>query len=113
MRNSAIVAPVKHGKTTMVDAMLWQSGRSGPTCWLGAQNSQICTPQCFMPGCMSLRPNGGSARDLAPKDSPNVTAPVSKLRRCPDGAAPWAGHRGGSVAAAGQGGGDGRPANIA
>jgi len=26
VRNSAIVAPVKHRKTTMINAMLWQSG---------------------------------------------------------------------------------------
>ncbi|HEX7609375.1 MAG TPA: GTP-binding protein, partial [Solirubrobacteraceae bacterium] len=26
IRNVAIVAPVDHGKTTLVDAMLWQSG---------------------------------------------------------------------------------------
>ncbi len=78
MRNSAIVAPVKHGKTTMVDAMLWQSGafRADPPG--GAQDSQICTPQSSMPGCMSLRQNGGDAR-IAIAEAGSLTVTDSQV----------------------------------
>ena len=41
LRNVAIVAHVDHGKTTLVDAMLWEAGAFGPRAARGAAGERV------------------------------------------------------------------------
>jgi hypothetical protein len=52
-------------------------------------NHHSCASSTASPQVMITAHSGGYTRVLRPKASRNVTAPVSKLRGCPDGAVPW------------------------
>jgi hypothetical protein len=55
----------------------------------GEQIDRIYAPQLADTEIPRAICNGGTGRDLAPEASRTMTAAVSKLRDCPDGAVAW------------------------
>ena len=79
LRNVAIVAHVDHGKTTLVDAMLWQSGafREGSDVENRVMDSMDLEREKGIGPCT---PQGGRHG----RDRPTVTAAAGKDRAGPE-----------------------------